>query len=329
MTYSSGNLILAADYNTIGWGTTGGGTYVTSPANAAVDFGVGSGRYGLGGSISSIAAVSATNTVTAAQWASLITTINNTRYFQSAGYTPISSVSTGNTISAIAALGTENTNAQTNMGLTAVSLSDSAATDISTSSAWGNVVGNRRLTFSHTLTFASNDQARYFFNAGGKIKMSFSRTGGSATTRNSNWDALLAACGTVNLGYMDTTKTGGSGTPNTIRNASNGGYWQVQGVAVSTDTLHFRQYALTAPYTIDYLDVNVKWTGTQTNGGSAVLVFTVYWENDYSNSFQQQVDGTSKTSFVISSPNATHATTYLGSSTWGTPTWSAASVTDN
>ena len=149
MTYSSGNLILAADYNTIGWGTTGGGTYVTSPANAAVDFGVGSGRYGLGGSISSIAAVSATNTVTAAQWASLITTINNTRYFQSAGYTPISSVSTGNTISAIAALGTENTNAQTNMGLTAVSLSDSAATDISTSSAWGNVVGNRRLTFSH------------------------------------------------------------------------------------------------------------------------------------------------------------------------------------
>ena len=323
MTYSSGNTISSVDYNILAWGSSGGNTYLTSPANAAVSYGVGSGRYGLGGSVTGIAAVSTGNTVTAAQWASLISTINNTRNFQSSGYSAISSVSVGNTISAIAAISTENTNSLSNVGLSSLALTDSSPTNLSRATAWGGAALHR-LVFTQSLTFASGDQARYFFNAGGKVKISFSRTGGAATTRNSNWDALIAACGTITVGYQNTTKTGGSGSTNILLNSTNGGYWNLS----TTPTAHFKQFAVTAPYTTDYIAVNVSWSGTLVNGGAPTVTFTVWWDNDYINSLQQTVDGTATTSFVLSSPNSTLATTYLGSSTWGTPTWPTGSVTD-
>ncbi len=323
MTYSAGSTIVATDYNTLAWGGTAN-AYTTTPANAAVSYGVGTSRYGLGASVTGIPGVIATNTVTAAQWAGLIATVNNTRSYQTNGYTPISTVVAGNTISILSNLSTELTNAMTNAGTCALALTDSAPTNLVFSTAWGGA-GNRRLTFTQSVSFASADAARYFFNAGGKIKISFSRAGGSATTRNTNWTALATAAGTIEIGYLNTTKAGGSGTPTALRNASNGGYWNM----TLSDVTHFQQYAATAPYTIDYIVVNAKWSGTTANSGYPTLTFTVYWENDYVNAFQETVDGTATTSFVISSPPTAHANTYLGSATWGAVSLPTGTVTNN
>ena len=48
--------------------------------------------------------------------------------------------------------------------------------------------------------WANANDARYWFNSGGKIRISASRTGGSGTAQNTSWTSLLSAAGTQNFG---------------------------------------------------------------------------------------------------------------------------------
>lgn len=47
-----------------------------------------------------------------------------------------------------------------------------------------------------TVDFGTEDNARYFFNTGGEIRISASRSGGSATPQNTAWTTLLSNSGT-------------------------------------------------------------------------------------------------------------------------------------
>jgi len=320
MTYASGGLIQAADYNTLAWGSSSGGTYVNS-ANAAYVWGTGNGRYGMGQSTSGITQVAAGNTVTAAQWTSLLNVINNT--LQQEGQSAISptSVASGGTVTYYSAINTGLTNAYNGMGAEPGPFVYTYAAPAFTS-AWGTT-GNRRLVFTNTLTFSSGDAARYFFNAGGLIQINFTRSGGSPTTRNTDWTNLASNCGYVTIGYRNTTKAGGGGaTPSTLLNASNGGYWNLTTSAVT----HFQQFDNTSPYTTDYIQVQVNSNGVQGANGDvgSVITMNVYWVNAYSNTFQPGVDGTATTQFAMLAP----PTTYI-SNTWGTPTLGAGSVVSN
>ncbi len=51
-----------------------------------------------------------------------------------------------------------------------------------------------------TVTFADANQARYFFNSGGKIRISSGRSGGSASSQNNAWTNFLATIGTISFG---------------------------------------------------------------------------------------------------------------------------------
>lgn len=51
-----------------------------------------------------------------------------------------------------------------------------------------------------TVDFGSADDARFFFNTGGQLRISATRTGGGATGQNANWDSILAAGGTFIFG---------------------------------------------------------------------------------------------------------------------------------
>ena len=75
MTYSSGTLIQATDYNNLAWGGTQG-TYTASPTNIAYVMGVGSGAIGYGQAVTAINTVAAAGSVTAVQWSGLLTTLN-------------------------------------------------------------------------------------------------------------------------------------------------------------------------------------------------------------------------------------------------------------
>ena len=50
------------------------------------------------------------------------------------------------------------------------------------------------------ITFVSADAARYFFNSGGKIRFSSSRTRGSSTSQNNAWTNVLNSAGTIEFG---------------------------------------------------------------------------------------------------------------------------------
>lgn len=56
-----------------------------------------------------------------------------------------------------------------------------------------------------TYTFSNNNQARYFFNSGGKIRFISSRSGGSTTSQNGSWTNLLSSAGTVEFGAQTST----------------------------------------------------------------------------------------------------------------------------
>ena len=47
-----------------------------------------------------------------------------------------------------------------------------------------------------SVTFATAEQARFFFNAGGKIRFASSRTGGNGEAQNTSWSNLLSGAGT-------------------------------------------------------------------------------------------------------------------------------------
>lgn len=82
----------------------------------------------------------------------------------------------------------------------------------SNTASWSN-----SLVFSFTVTFSSENATRHFFNTGGQIRVSSSRSGGSTTpplgAQNQSWTDLLAAVGTLSFGYTTTTGSGvGSST---------------------------------------------------------------------------------------------------------------------
>jgi hypothetical protein len=54
-----------------------------------------------------------------------------------------------------------------------------------------------------TITFGNADQARWFFNSGGKIRFTSSRIGGTATAQNNSWSNLLSATGTKDFAAVN------------------------------------------------------------------------------------------------------------------------------
>jgi hypothetical protein len=105
---------------------------------------------------------------------------------------------------------------------------------------WGHV-SQRTLQFTQDLTFESADSARYFFNAGGKIRLSLSHTGGTSA-RDSFWNNMVGDMGTISIEYRNTVKYGGAGIPGTdytILDNLNGGFWAGD---PAQELEHYRQY---------------------------------------------------------------------------------------
>jgi hypothetical protein len=69
---------------------------------------------------------------------------------------------------------------------------------------------NGKLTHTVTITFASGDAARHFFNAGGSFQFSATITGytGGTTDKGGRWDKLLTDMATIKVAAHGTTYTG-------------------------------------------------------------------------------------------------------------------------
>jgi hypothetical protein len=314
MTYSAGNTIIDDDYNIFATGNASG-SGDNNVANINTVWGSGTGDKGYG-QTSTLAAVSAGATVAATSWANLIARNTSLANHQGSSITAITQPSAGNTIEAYAALSSNITTTFNNRNNATGSGSDSTVNSVSTS-GW-----NTSSTLSKTFTFSSANAYRYFFNAGGMIRLSWSRTGGTSSTQNTTWSNLLTAAGTLVLtgaaasktiagtSYTGLTKIGGSGTPTTLV-TTEGAY-----ALNSTPSLNFKQVP-SAPYGANEIEVSYSTTST---------VITIYTDlsDDYAPpdpSSPDNVDGTLTQVSTIRYPSTTYLTDTWGTVTQNSPSW--------
>jgi hypothetical protein len=308
MTYASGGLIQASDYNGFAGGSAGAN--VSGQINTV--WGIGRGNAGYGQT--AVANVSASTTVTAAQWASLINTVNGARKHQSgAGYSNISVPTAGTTISFISTLSSTLTAAYTNRIPVTTNSSSATSTKNITINVSAGVAGSGSVTW--TVTFASVDQCRYFWNAGGYVYVyynSFTNSGGTSrgtsiqtlAQTNYNYKVMLANSFNARVG------TGGT----VVTDTTTGGYY-----GQSTSPTERCRINSTSYYSGDYIYLNVNTNGTAgsygANGNTITLTFGAYSASTGSTQPSDSINITLAMTCAINPP----ATTYIAN-TWGTPT---------
>ena len=330
MTYSQGSLILAADYNGFVGPSSAGGN---GNANLNDIWNIGATDKGWGQTV--VSNPVAGNVVTATQWATLVNNITTAASQTGTSITSRVAPVAGNTINILAALNTDLTNVTTNRGNAAASGTEYGTFSGTTSktSATGSGQSAWTITFTHTVTFPSADQARYFWNAGGLVRIQYGFTANS-TDHDADWNALSGFCGSIFLSgrvngasqtiagqaYTGTTRLSGSGGTQTTLTTTTG-YYNL----VGSPTTIFQLNNATSPYSPEF----IRTTATQTS--STVLTLVTTWSDDgtsapgttanisggtATSSPSTTITGTAPTTLVTYRPPAT---TYL-SNTWGTPT---------
>ena len=182
--------------------------------------GTGSGAYGLGQT--HIATVTAAdNTITASQWNTLLTGITNIANHTNDTITARTSVAAGDTVAIKTAVETDLATlaASVAAGCTSATAIDSgtAAGSSTNSGTW-----NSTSTIERSVTFASADAMRHFFNAGGKIRIDPSCVTGIDGSKDTVFDDLTTtATGNLDLAAHSTTRSG-SGETLTTNGLSNG-----------------------------------------------------------------------------------------------------------
>ena len=303
MTYASGGLIQASDLN----------GFVNS-INTFWSTGTGDAGYGQ----TSIGTVSANDVVNASNWATLFNNLNAARKHQLAGsYSNLTVPASGGTITYDSSLSTQLTNAYNNR-LTAAT---TGSTTTGTNDTWNSSVGATAAlsTFRDcNIIFPSTDGARWFFNAGGRIAITYSAVSNAANARSNNMrDMINQIIGFGEYrGYSNSGILGGGGYI-TVNN-TNAGYYN----ATTTAVTFIENYDNAAPYDTSYVQVQRFYAGATTNGALGnQLVFRLFLYTPADNTYGGSVDITVTTRCDITYPS----TTYLSNS-WGTPTISYDSV---
>lgn len=174
--------------------------YVTIQDKAQSLLGTGSSTRGYGQTLQS-SDVFTGNTITKAQWDSLRYDITSIRYHQDGVLPTIVTVNVGDPIGYGAA--SPNSNYDTlletaianrfNLGAGQSVVSTKA--NQSTTSSWSSLA-----ECTLTVTFSDSNEARYFFNSGGKIRLTTTLSGFSSTSQNNAWANILNAIGTQSFG---------------------------------------------------------------------------------------------------------------------------------
>ena len=271
MTYTVGGTIAAIDYNTL-VGTnpnTTGGTLNTVWATGGNNAGYGQ---------TALSTVTSGQVVGASEWANLVNKTANSASHQASSLSSVVVPAAGGSVAYQANIPTNLTTIYTNR-LNATTQGATTANAVAYGSSWLNA-----LTFTHTVTFANGDAARYFFNSGGQLKITCAHAATSGSG-NTLFNGLASNVGTVvmsaptsgtitiaSTSYNGITKIGGgAGGGNTI--STNSGYY-----AMTTSNANvFTQLAGTGgTYINSFIRVIAKSNGTQGSNGDAGSVVTLY-----------------------------------------------------
>lgn len=241
--------IFASDYNSI--------------RNTIVSvLGTGADQTGYGQTVQS-SAISKGMTITAQQWDDLRFDIVSVKVHQDGVLPTITDVSRSDLIGSSASapkiqynsLVTSALRNKFLIGQAQFALADRGT--VSYSSSWST-----QLSCVVTATFANSDDARYFFNSGGKIRFFSSRTGGSTTPQNNSWSGLLSSIGTVSFGAA--TGLGVS-------------YYDL-----TNSYLTFFAQAATSTYASNNYSIEAKCNvASNVSGTATVIDFRIKWTDGY------------------------------------------------
>ena len=276
MTYSSGSLIEAVDYNGFANNTVG--------ANVNTVWGTGSGDSGWG-QASTLTTVAAGTDVTATQWANLNSRITSMAAQTATSITSRTNPVVGDIIGILSAVNTDLTNCTTNRGNAAASGTTSTTWTGSTAktTATGSGQSAWTITWTHTITFPSADQARYFWNAGGLVRLDMSKTV-NVTDADPDWNSFVGTVGVLYVSgrvnsasqtiaganYTGFTRVGGSGTPSPFANTTG---WYSLGAGAAATTM-FQLNSSVSPYTGNFIRVTAA-----VNAGRTTLTLVTTWSS--------------------------------------------------
>jgi hypothetical protein len=203
MAYVAGDQILDDEYNNLLNGSTNGAYGINYIA------GTGEGNLGLGQT--TLSSVAATDVIQAGQWNSLFSFMDNIANHTNVAVSSTAAVTAGDVIQIKSAL---ISNLQSLA--TAVQGGSTSATGLTTGGTDLTQTASAVYDISHitesSFTFASEDATRYFFNAGGKLRLTFSNTATNNTGKDSVVSQLITEIGAFTLGA---TTSAVSGTLNT------------------------------------------------------------------------------------------------------------------
>lgn len=314
MSYAQGNLIEATDYNNIIGANTSSNT---STLHAVWAWGNGSRGYGQ----TPISNVSVSGTVTATQWATLVNTINSANLHIRNTSSGLTANTAGQTIGfsgglpvAITRLNQDRLLFATN---SAVIVNHNSLTAYS---AWTSATTSSTLTrsFGANVAFASPDRARFFFNAGGRLKFNVSCVNnGGAASRSEAVTNLFGYLGGVALFGANTNsgRTGSGGTLGTNDTAE--GYY----LATVANITLVSVTSTTTNYTTDTATITYRTNGTQGqhNDNGSILSFwctiTSTSGGNAGGSFDDSINVTPTVTIDVSYPETTNL-----SNTWGAVT---------
>ena len=246
MAYSAGDTILDDEYNNFV-------NKSSSPYGLNHFAGTGLTVYGLGES--AVATVSAGSTINASSWNALFTGMTTVAGHTGDSLTSRSAVSAGDSIAIKAAVAADLATLAASVAAGSPSTSavttSSALQSPASSSTWTGV-----FTTEVRATFANANTMRFFFNAGGKLRLDPIRVGnggeGGASGKDSAWDNLNNAVGNFDIKSTTCTRSGSGETQTTF--ASTTGFYDL-GTGYTTLLLLADD---TYPYTSNTIKIEAK-----------------------------------------------------------------------
>jgi hypothetical protein len=181
--------------------------------------------------------------------------------------------------------------------------STASAGNNSRTSSWASSVST-----TYTLNFSSADQARYFWNGGGRIRFASSRTGGAASAQNTAWSSLLTSAGTQEFGGSAVYSWG-------------------------TGSTSLYSVSSSAPYASNTYAISVSLNAAI--GSATAFNFVLTWSDPYTDPSpgnppapEDIVDGTLAYTVEVTTPTGGHALTPSGTWTsYNYATFSAGAIT--
>jgi hypothetical protein len=288
--------------------------YVAIQNKAESMIGTGSGTQGYGQTVQS-SDVFTGNTITKAQWDLIKFDIINIKFHQDGIVPNIVTVNIGDPIGFGAASPNSNYDTLLDTALANRFKIDASQAIVTAkasgtySSAWSNSV-----TATLTVTFATANEARYFFNSGGKIRLTPTLTGGTVTPQYTAWVNILNSIGTRSFG----ADTDAFVTYYTLTNA-----FQTYYTSFASSPYSNNSYTLEAR-----TDVANNSTGTATQLFLRVTLLDSYVDPDVATGNVQppgdSVNGT--LTLAISELKATGSLLPSGSFTITSPTYSLSAI---